>query len=145
MIKRLAVISDIDGTVSDRRHRLKFLEGKKDWKSFFAHLNEDPPISSVIDELSNFHDRKVKIIFVTGRPSEYRDQTKKWLKIHIPFQGYDLLMRPNKNYDKDVLIKKSILNEIQKDFEVIKVFDDQKELIRMWEEEGLDCVDCSLD
>ena len=29
------IVCDIDGTISDRRHRLKHLEGKKDWGGVF--------------------------------------------------------------------------------------------------------------
>jgi hypothetical protein len=144
-MKKLAVISDIDGTISDRRHRLRFLEGKKDWKSFFSELHGDPPMLSTINSLKDYHDQGFSIIFVTGRPEEYREETVLWLKKNLPFKEYDLFMRPVKNYEKDVLIKQSILEEIQKNFKVIKVFDDQIELIEMWKKEGLECVNCSLD
>ncbi len=141
----LAVISDIDGTVSDRRHRLKFLEDKKDWKSFFAHLSEDPPIQSTIDELARHYNQGTRIIFVTGRPEDYKEKTLDWLNKHLPFNEFDLIMRPSKNYEKDISIKRKILLTILKTFEVVKVYEDQTELINMWEENGLECVNCSLD
>ena len=141
----LAVISDIDGTISDRRHRLKFLAEKKDWKSFFAHLSEDPPIQSTIDKLIEHYNQGTRIIFVTGRPEDYKKETLEWLNKHLPFQDFDLIMRPSKNYEKDIVIKRKILLTILKTFQVIKVFDDQEDLIQMWKEEGLDCENCSLD
>ena len=36
------IVCDIDGTISDRRHRLKHLEGKKDWDAFFEEMHKDP-------------------------------------------------------------------------------------------------------
>jgi len=140
-----AVISDVDGTISDRRHRLHFLEGKKDWRSFFSLLSQDPPINSTIRLLEEFHHQGVKIIFFTGRPKDYERETIEWLDKNLSFDDYLLFMRPNKDFRKDIDIKKEMLREVQTEFRIIKAFDDQLELIDLWQKSGIDCINCSLD
>ena len=65
-----AIIVDMDGTIANLKHRLHFLEGKKDWKSFFQNLVNDTPydhITGILDRYADTH----KIIIVTGRSADY--------------------------------------------------------------------------
>ena len=39
--------------------------------------------------------------------------------------------------------KKRILKNSLLDLNILKVYDDREELIQMWREAGLECVDCS--
>jgi hypothetical protein len=44
---------DIDGTIADLSHRLRFIEKKpKDWRRFFEAVSKDTPITHII-ELAN--------------------------------------------------------------------------------------------
>lgn len=137
---RKALLSDIDGTISDRSHRLHHLEGKKDWKSFFSEMHNDPPIMKTISRIENLLSNYDTLIFVTGRPEKYRFETEKWIQNNTDFKNYELLMRANNNFEKDVIIKKEMLNKIRENFDVDTIFEDQIELHEMWQSEGLDCV-----
>ena len=134
-----AILSDIDGTISDRRHRLHFIEGKKDWDAFFEALVDDPVIQATIDKISELMINNTELILVTGRFERYRSITESWLSKHTPFDDYRLLMRNNKDYRKDVVIKEEMLIEIQKQYSISIVFEDQAEIARMWNRFGLDC------
>ena len=134
-----ALLSDIDGTISDRSHRLHHLEGKKDWKSFFSEMNDDSPIDSTITHIESLLTQYDKLIFLTGRPEQYRDITDEWLQLNTNFCGYDLIMRGNKDYRKDCFVKMEMLNLIKKDFKVDTIFEDQTKLANMWEEQSLIC------
>ena len=141
-----AVIFDLDGTLSDRRHRLHFVEQSKDWKNFFEKMSDDPPVKSVISELFKYHDLDYKIIILSGRPEDYRKQTIDWLFRNLIFPDmYELFMRESKNYETDVDLKERIYESKLKSYNIVKVFEDQKKLIDMWEEKGLSVVNCSLD
>ena len=137
------IICDIDGTISDRRHRLKHLEGKKDWEAFFGEMHKDPPIKEIIKEIENFAEEGRNIVFVTGRPEEYRKITEKWLKENLNFPNFTLIMRETKNYESDLTLKKRILEDSLSNLNILKVYDDRDELIEMWRKEGLECIDCS--
>ena len=141
-----AVIFDMDGTLSDRRHRLHFLEEKKDWNAFFNAMEGDPPIVSTVDQLLNQHMQKLKIVILTGRPEEYRKQTEAWLLNQgISSDMYELIMRESKNHETDLSLKKRIYLTKLKHLNILKVYDDRKELIEMWQEHGLEVENCSLD
>ena len=135
-----AIISDVDGTISDRRHRLHHLEQKKDWESFFLALINDPPIQKTLNQIENLLPKYDALIFVTGRPEKYRSLTNKWIKTNTNFINYNLLMRENKDYRQDVIIKKEMLCKIKKEYETDIVFEDQDEIAAMWTQEGLNCV-----
>lgn len=49
---RRVVVFDLDGTLADCSHRLKYINksaGKPDWRAFFAHVLEDKPIETVCE------------------------------------------------------------------------------------------------
>ena len=140
MNKQKALISDIDGTISDRRHRLHYIEGKKDWDRFFEALVDDPVIQDTIDQIKSLLSADKKLIFFTGRPEKYRLLTQKWIRKNTPFKDYILLMRKNKDYRKDAIIKKEILDLIREDYEVGIIFEDQPELSKIWQAENIKCI-----
>lgn len=138
MTKKSAIISDIDGTISDRRHRLHYLEEKKDWETFFSKMVFDPPIKSVINKILKYINKGNCLILVTGRPEKYRKITISWLKEHTSFDNYLLLMRADNDYRKDIEIKADMLYSILKDHKVLHVFEDNEELSCLWRNNGLD-------
>ena len=77
------IICDIDGTISDRRHRLKHIEGKKDWDTFFKEMHKDPPIIKVVKEIEEHAKKGKNIVFVTGRPEKYRKITEQWINKYL--------------------------------------------------------------
>lgn len=135
-----AVICDIDGTIADVNHRLGYVNGsKKDWKVFFSLISQDKPlnrnIAIVLDEIKSDN----QLIFVTGRPDIYKDETIKWLNENTPFKNYKLFMRKFNDFREDVVIKEEILKKIQKQYLVVSVFEDRSKLQKMWESNGLNC------
>jgi phosphoglycolate phosphatase-like HAD superfamily hydrolase len=73
-------VIDIDGVVSDARHRLRFLDRRpKDWDAFFAAAPNDPVLPegrAVVEELAT---RGHEIVWLTGRPERCRQDTLDWL------------------------------------------------------------------
>ena len=139
------VVFDIDGTLSDRRHRLHYLEGKKNWKGFFKEIVNDPPIKSTVIELDKHLKKGRSILFLTGRPEQYRKETERWLKENTPAVEYQLIMRADKHHEKDLIFKERIYNTELKDLKIYKVYDDNDELLMMWKSKGLITVNCSID
>ena len=47
-IRFIDIIFDIDGTILDISHRVKFaLQNPKDWKSFYSNMDADQPIEEI--------------------------------------------------------------------------------------------------
>lgn len=129
------VCSDIDGTIANIDHRLKYVSGdKKDWKSFFGNMNEDLGRWDIINNLNDFFNLGYEIFFVSGRPDNYRKQTEKWLSKHIPFEYKALFMRRSGDRRQDYETKTEIFKTYFKNPDLIKyVLDDRPQiLVKCW-------------
>ena len=82
----------------------------------------------------------MKIVFISGRPDTYFKKTEEWLNKFVDIKKYDLLMRPNKNFNDVVQIKKELLNTIRYKYEIIFALEDDEDLAKMWEKEGIPCI-----
>lgn len=137
------LIVDIDGTIANINHRLHFVKDKeeKDWKSFFAEMNKDEPRQDVIQQIYKLcSDNSLEIIYVSGRPDTYRDQTEQWLKeFGLPY--FTLLMRGGHDKRPDTEVKQDIYNKYLKHYKIDSVFDDRPSVIRMWKSNGVKVYD----
>ena len=135
-----SVICDIDGTLADCTHRLHHLNGRfKNWSAFFNEVHKDliiDPIADLMEILSGTYE----IILVTGRPESTRAATEKWLYENaVKYSA--LHMRPDGDLRQDYIVKKQILEGLLGDGKSIQfVFDDRPQVISMWREMGLTCL-----
>jgi len=135
---RTTVLVDMDGTLADVRHRLRFLQGRrKDWKGFFSQMHKDPPnpeIVQMVRELARDHE----IVIVSGRPDNYRRVTEDWLASnHVPYAS--MYMRRAGDHRPDDIVKREILENLLKLGKDIKlVIDDRPTVCDMWRGCGLD-------
>jgi len=138
-----AIIIDLDGTLCNTDHRQHFMQQKKkDWKSFYAGLNADP-IHEWCHKIVNFFWGSHKVIFLSGRPGEYRKNTESWLDLYRVKYNY-LYMREIGDYRKDCIIKREIyLKKIKPNYNILFCIDDRKQVVDMWREEGLTCLQCA--
>lgn len=162
MSKQKAIICDLDGTLFNIDHRLHYLKKpKKDWKNFFAGIENDTPNQWCL-ELIKYFGLDYKIIFVSGRSEDCKFETLKSLEKHtraaLPPTGDDnggldtifltncflLLMRKSKDYRSDDIVKKEIYEAYIKDkYNVLFVLDDRKRVVDMWRKEGLVVLHCA--
>lgn len=137
------VIFDIDGTLANIDHRLKYVEnGQSNWKEFFATISQDKPNEDIcfLFRMLRSIRPSLSLIIVTGRPhSTYLDTTK-WLSARNIV--YDkIFMRKDNDFRRDHIVKKEILDEIRSAGHVIRlVIDDCPEVVQMWRNEGLTCL-----
>lgn len=141
-MKKTCYIFDIDGTLADNSHRSHWVKSKpKNWPAYNKGMANDKPIPAVIgvlEKLSGYTD----IIICSGREDVYQDTTREWLLRYIE-DYHKLYMRKAKDYRDDCDVKRDMLREIEKDYEVLAVFDDRHKVVKMWREEGLYVFDCN--
>lgn len=135
------VICDLDGTLADLSHRLKYIEQTpKDYKSFLGTVMMDEPIEGTIkwlDALWETHE----IVILSGRGLEAGKDTEMWLRIHGV--NYDwLFMRQSGDYRDDRVIKKELLDLIVKQLpngkdDIAFCIDDRPRVVQLWKDEGL--------
>jgi beta-phosphoglucomutase-like phosphatase (HAD superfamily) len=128
-MKTRAVIWDLDGTLADDRARAHFVEveegRKRDWKSYFDAIEEDPPIAASIAVLHALHQDGIKIIFLTGRPEYTRQKTERWLRANGLEEHDVLLMRPNGERRPAGEFKVDVVRELASEYEIICAFEDR--------------------
>jgi len=127
---------DIDGTIADVNHRLHYIRGngRKEWKRFFAAMEQDPPVLSILQKIKKIAE-SYEIVIITGRPDEYRRQTESWLrKYNVPFTR--LLMRASGDHRPDYVIKREMLDEAGRD-RVALVIDDRPLVCQMFRDAGI--------
>jgi hydroxymethylpyrimidine pyrophosphatase-like HAD family hydrolase len=143
-MKKRAVICDLDGTLCNADHRKHNVEGdKKDWEAFYASLYYDLPNVWCLRLIRAMENIDFEIIFVSGRPEEWRGKTLEWLEIFWCSSG-PLFMRKDKDFRQDAIIKEEIYREhIEPKYDVLFCIDDRKQVVDMWRRIGLVCLQCA--
>lgn len=118
----------------------------KSYKRFFESCKDDSPIQTTIDIVGtlSWH---YPIIFCSGRPDDYRELTKEWLRGVKPVMGWYtmpnveyLFMRPSGDMRQDYIVKEELYRKhIEPYYTVKAVFDDRKQVVDMWRRLGIQC------
>lgn len=128
--KPIAIICDLDGTLA--------LFG--DANPYDRNFLEDEVNNSIAEIVHTEQEIGNSVIIVSGRNGKYKDQTMQWLdKNHISYQYF--FMRKADDTRKDVIVKKEIYDtEIKGKFNISFVLDDRNQVVEMWRQEGLTCL-----
>lgn len=136
------VIFDIDGTMANCAHRQHHLDGvKKNWKRFFDDMVLDTVYHEIrlLSQALSAYDR-VHVFFCTGRPSNYYEQTNRWLN-NQGIRRHGMLMRREGDFRADTIVKAEMLQELRnRDFKVLLSIDDRPEVVAMWRNNGVPCL-----
>jgi len=129
-----AVLFDIDGTIALMGNRSPY-----DWDK----VDRDD-VNNVVAEQIKFHKSLGRnIILLSGRDEAAREKTIEWLDFYgINFD--QLLMRKADDFRKDNVVKKEIFNQsLLNRYNVICVYDDRLQVVKMWYELGIFCFNCN--
>lgn len=135
------IICDLDGTLCDIKDRLHLVRSddagsEKNWKAFFENIPGDKLREEIANTVKQLHKDGFKIIYMSGRPEEYKQQTIEWLSRHGMDFNFSLIMRKFGDRRDDVIVKREMLNKYFKNRSQIKrVIDDRPKVVRMWKEE----------
>lgn len=124
-----AILVDIDGTVA-------MMDGRRpyDW----SKVGSDVPNQPVIDAVRAMRAAGNAIVFCTGRDAVSRAETEAWLDLYVGVPYEALLMRPEGDSRKDAVVKREFFEtEIRHRWRITGVFDDRRQVVRMWRELGL--------
>jgi len=122
------VLCDLDGTIALIGDRSPYDAAKCE----LDLVNE--PVRSILQNSGK------AIIFVSGREDKFKPQTLAWLAKHnISFNG--LYMRQSGDTRKDSIVKREIYDEFILDkYNVAYVLDDRDQVVRVWRDLGLTCL-----
>lgn len=141
-MKRM-IICDLDGTLANIDHRLKYIQGDSpDWDTFYSKCPDDTPNEWCVDLLFAMKMAGCDIIIVTARRKSTEDETLQWLsKIFMPPLPELVILRDDGNHKPDYILKKRWLETINKK-DVLFVIEDRNSVVNMWREQGLVCLQC---
>jgi predicted secreted acid phosphatase len=148
-MREKAIIVDIDGTIANNSHRVRFVDGSqvKDWDQFNALSANDPVNEWCRDMVYGLHDQGYKIVFLTARngSKETREMTERWLKANIRQDiPYVLYMREVGDTRTDFISKEEIyLVQIAPYYDVVMAIDDKRFVCDMWLSLGIVALHCS--
>lgn len=136
-MKPTAYIFDMDGTLVDTSAIIHHvLKRPRDFEAFHREAASAPAHLEVVQMVYDAVDEGHDILIVTAREAVWRHSTAMWLALNkVP--SHAMFMRPVKDYRKDYIIKKEILQRIRTSWEVVHAVDDNPAVIQLWEEEGI--------
>lgn len=136
-------IFDLDGTLSDGRHRLHLLPSKdtahrtEAWDDFNLAADKDLPFVDNIRLMNELFQFGKKIIILTGRSDVAKAVTEKWLWEH-GCNFNQLIMRQAADHRRDIEFKEAKLKFIGLD-RIVACFDDLEHVAKHIRSLGVTC------
>lgn len=131
------VICDLDGTLCKFNGRNPYDAAKCE-----SDLPNEPVINVLVNCTGGWGGPSSYLIFMSGRSSEFRPQTERWLKTHLaPYSlKYELYMRTEGDLRKDAVVKRELYERhISGKYYVRFVLDDRDQVVALWRSMGLTC------
>lgn len=130
------IIVDIDGTVA-----LRDPEVRDPYEYDSDKVLQDSPNKPIVEVIRCMWEQGYKIIYVTGRSDECEEVTREWLRLFSP-PYTNLYMRKRNDFRKDSEVKREIYEQkiVANNINVTCVFDDRQQVVDMWRELGLVCL-----
>lgn len=126
-----AIIVDIDGTLAHMTDRSPY---------DYSKVGSDIVDEKIRGIVSLYRKIGFDIIIVSGRKDECKSETIAWLD-NNNIISHALHMRKADDNRADYIVKKEIYDEyIKGKYNIEFVLDDRDQVVRMWREEGLKCL-----
>jgi len=142
-----AIVCDLDGTLAIIGDRSPYDASRCD--------EVDLPNWPVIQSVKQMYNAGIKIIFMSGRDSKYREPTEKFIQkyisswpstdinhnvLHDGKIPYELYMRSEGDQRKDSVIKKELFEaHVANKYNIFVVYDDRNSVVDLWRSLGLTC------
>jgi hypothetical protein len=146
--EKMILILDIDGTLADFSHRLKYLKKKnitqKDMDTFLnsENVKKDSSFLDAKEVLPKLLGHFYATWFITGRQESLRECTREWLKKHYKLNvpNNRLIMRKNGELSTATEYKKKALKGIFGDFlntSNLVFIDDDEYVLNLYSKYGI--------
>ena len=136
------VIFDIDGTLADISERVHHVRKKpKNWNAFNAGIAQDKAIHSMVRLCNILYTAGIHIVLCSGRNEKNRPETIEWLGRQGVYY-HELLLRKDEDFRSDAVVKREILQGMDKS-RILIVVEDRSRVVEMWRSEGLTCLQCA--
>ncbi len=138
MMRRRAVIADVDGTLCDVRSiRHHVAVRPKNFDRFHAESAHCPPNQQALDFVQRHHDAGRVVIVVTARMQKWEPVTSEWLRRFMPVPFVGPFHRQDGDGRPDVQVKREIHRYLARSFDIRAACDDNPAIIALWHELGI--------
>lgn len=138
-MKPTAVIFDVDGTLCDVsaiRHLVAHSSKFRNFDHFHRASVFAPAHNHVLEDLRAALAAGHHVFIVTARNEKWLELTMNWLgQVGAEFHGIHARGLEDQRPDREV--KRDILEIIRRTHEVVHAWDDNPNVIALWEEEGI--------
>lgn len=139
-----AIIFDVDGTLANVDPYIHYIRNihnspnfKKDFDKFHSESINAEPNEEVVEMLNKAFFDQHHVLVVTSRNESWRGVTSYWLAKN-DIGHHALYMRKDNDFRPDYEVKKDILLNIKKHWNVIHAVDDNPSVLRLWHEYGIE-------
>ena len=133
MNKQDCIIVDLEGTLSNCKHRVHHLKNKNydEWNKLFL---KDTVNKNMVGVIEKWKKLDKKIIMCTAKKAEYSTDIVTWLLKYELFYLFDLFyFRDNADERPSAEVKKEMLLKVSKKFNVVKAYDDRPSVFKMYQ------------
>ncbi|MCY3967606.1 MAG: hypothetical protein OXF21_03430 [bacterium] len=133
-----AVIVDMDGVISDARHRQHLLRSNL-WDEFFNRCGDDPPLVPAMALLASIAPN-LAVVLLTARPIRVRDSTLGWLLKHQVRWDLLIMSPPADTGTPSAFKSAEVANLRGHGFELLYALEDDPRNVAIYTEAGVPCV-----
>lgn len=143
--KKRVVIFDLDGCLSDHRHRLHLAHQKK-YDEYHSLCKYDAAMNKRVLEYY-VHHIDFHIVFLTGRNERWRLETAHWIMLNLGMTAdeYRLFMRPDGDKTPAPEFKLRVVTDELEFNEVYAAYDDRDDIIAAYRRKGIVAVKMNED
>jgi len=136
-MKKDCIIIDLEGTLSNCEHRIHHLE-KKEFYQWNELFQLDTVNESIVEIINRYRVNGVSIILCTAKSAIRSSEVMSWLKKNDLLELIDhFYFRVLKDTRSSVEVKKEMLRDIFKNYNVLIAFDDRKDICQMYHSKGI--------
>ncbi len=134
--KPKCVIIDLEGTLSDHSHRVKYWIDK-DYENYNFLFQHDPVNKDFLDILNGLYHNKDEtgyaVIMCTAKSKVYEEQVVNWLKKNdLMDKIYGVYFRKEHDSRPSITVKRDQLREVRQTYDVVCAYDDRQDIVDMY-------------
>lgn len=152
MEKKECIIVDLEGTLTDCSHRIKYWEDKNynKWNELFS---EDLVNKQMVDIIQDNRNMGRRIIICTAKSVECAEEVNTWLyensipglskfQKRVPILSIidSIYYREKSSNRISLTVKAEMLSKIKKRYTVVRAYDDRSEICKMYRDNGVSAI-----